>query len=496
MRAKRQVLFQQGPKRAKAGVPRVRVYVDSARRLVTVESTGRAKQSYGLTPAGKREAIAYAKAFFEEANRVKEAASEPVPTVRQLWHRYVVAFQDAWRPKTRLGHGNRWKLWERFVFHDTPADRVTADHLDGFKTALLAQEYASNQVAAMVGLVKQVFRWAVVERKALPHSPVLDYRLRLSQDHGPAEPEEYRLEEFERLVPAMGSPQDSRSWRAWCVLMLAGHQGARANAVLRLKVADLHDGRLWWQRESDKRHRTWSQPIRDGALAAILTAFDWRERDGYHGPWLIYPRPRPAKGPRTDRGGRSWPDGHGPYTYAAFHAQLQKAELAAKVPHLDLRAAHGLRKMVAGEILRLTGNPKAAMDFIGDQDLTLIQNYLKVREDEKDAIATQLDAMDRTRNMDPSRTGGIEGETAPAEVGAGLQLTKSHRSELNRRPLLLKERPQKAAEHETSSETAPFATPAAPKVAETAPEVAPGAHPGIVQQEKAGVQHLPGGSPK
>jgi hypothetical protein len=403
-----------GPRRARAGEIKVRVVVDKSRDLITVEMPKREKRSYPNTRDGRAEAQSFARAFYAEAVSPKPAAIAVVPTVRELFHRYAEAMFGDLRPKTRVGHRNRWRPWEIFAGHDTAADAITLEHMDRFKAELQKQGYVANQVGKMLGMVKQVFRWGV-ERRALVASDVVNYRIRMPADAEVIEPPEYRIEDFEKLVPAIGSPRDVRCWRAWAVLMIVGHQGARANAILRLRLTDVVGGRLHWRKASDKRRREWSQPMRWGAYSAVLTCLWWRERDGYTGPWLIYPRPKAAKD-RADRGGRTWPDEHGPYTYAAFYQQLRAAELAAKVPHADYRAAHGFRKMVAGEILRATNNPKLAMDFIGDRDLTLIKDYLKVREDEKDGAATLLDAADETRNMHPSHTQPTTAEHAEMEV--------------------------------------------------------------------------------
>ena len=47
--------------------------------------------------------------------------------------------------------------------------------------------------------------------------------------------------------------------------------------------------------------------------------------------------------------------------------------------------------MVAGEVLAQMGDPKRAMDFIGDTDLRVMQRYLKRRDDRLTAVAAQLD---------------------------------------------------------------------------------------------------------
>lgn len=427
MRKPRKTLLELGPKR---GAKRVRVYEDRARGMVTVQYAGRRKESFALTPAGRREAIQWAEGYHEQKGVPVPAAAA---TVRETWQRYVEANLNDLRPRTYQLYRTRWNLWEKFIGHDTPAGSVTMEHLDRFKAEMLKQKYAANQVRHTLGQVKRVYRWAAV-RKVVTGSDVPLYEIKFGKDLKAAEPAEYRLEDFERLVPAIGRPDESREWRSWALLMLIGHQGIRINAALHLRVQDVRDGRLWWDHQWDKLHRTWSQPIRDGALAAILTALWWREKDGYDGPWLFYPRPKGLDGRRA-RAGRAWEEGHRPYHATSFYLALGAAEKAAGVPHLDLRGAHGLRKMVAGEVLRATGNPKAAMDFIGDYDLSLVTTYLKVREDQKAGVAELLD----TRNEHPNRTHGPDSKTAPPESGAVAEDTTCRRSDSNRHGLLLVE---------------------------------------------------------
>lgn len=94
---------------------------------------------------------------------------------------------------------------------------------------------------------------------------------------------------------------------------------------------------------------------------------------------------------------------------------MQRAERAAEVPHLELRAAHGLRRMVVNDILEETGGDlEAAAQFIGDKDLKVVRrSYKRVRGDRLASIAERLD---KSLNG-PSDTG----PKLPATTGAGPQ---------------------------------------------------------------------------
>ena len=166
------------------------------------------------------------------------------------------------------------------------------------------------------------------------------------------------------------------------MMMLLGHQGVRINAALHLQWRDVEDDQLIWRAEWDKLGNEWTQPIRDGTVSALLTAKGWRERDGYDGPWVFYrPRRRSRRYDREDA----------PYTVQGFLDALRNAEDRAGVIHRPLRASHGLRKMVAGDVWDETDDATAALQFIGDTDMRQAKKYLKVRAKRMFSIAQRLD---------------------------------------------------------------------------------------------------------
>ena len=102
-------------------------------------------------------------------------------------------------------------------------------------------------------------------------------------------PGEYRAEEFETLLRAF-YPSVHTGWRPWVALMLCGHHGMRANAVLHLRWEDIAwdaDEIIWparWQKNGEP-HR---QPLTWEAVSALETARRWREKLGYTGPWVLF----------------------------------------------------------------------------------------------------------------------------------------------------------------------------------------------------------------
>ncbi len=77
-------------------------------------------------------------------------------------------------------------------------------------------------------------------------------------------------------------------------------------------------------------------------MTALLTALVWRERDYYDGDWVFYASHRRRR--ERDE----------PYRNTSFLKMLGFVEERAGVPHIELRGAHGLRRMVAGEVLQET----------------------------------------------------------------------------------------------------------------------------------------------
>ena len=69
-----------------------------------------------------------------------------------------------------------------------------------------------------------------------------------------------------------------------------------------------------------------------------------------------------------------------------------------------LRAMHGFRRMVVGEIIKLTGDIVAAAHFIGDKDLRIVnKSYTKRRDDQLREVA-EWRATGRIRTDDRSIT--------------------------------------------------------------------------------------------
>jgi hypothetical protein len=72
-------------------------------------------------------------------------------------------------------------------------------------------------------------------------------------------------------------------------------------------------------------------------------------------------------------------------------------------------------------VLAQTGDPKLAMDFIGDTDLRVMQRYLKRRDDRLIALAAQLDTPERCHR---SATRAGAGKGGPRKASSGAEKTE------------------------------------------------------------------------
>ena len=159
------------------------------------------------------------------------------------------------------------------------------------------------------------------------------------------------------------------------------------------------------RRRAARRSREWTQPLRGPTRAALERCRHWREKAQYHGPWVFFSEDARVLAHA----------GEPVYTHQALAAALTQAERRAQVPHLELRAMHGLQRLVVGEIVRVTGDLAAAAQFIGDTDLRVVnRSYLKRRDDQLRAVAEQLDAAQGPAH-DPRKDN--QSATEPADGG-------------------------------------------------------------------------------
>jgi integrase len=194
-----------------------------------------------------------------------------VATTLELWERFAEAEFPHLRPRTQRLYAQRWRRWQVFIGHAFPAAEATLEKLDQYRAALTKVDMAPNQIGEHLKQVKLVYAWAE-QRELVARNRIALYRFKLGKEERRHEPAEYRIEDFERLVAQL-SPQSSRTWRPWALLMVLGHQGVRVRAALHLSSDDVDSAaaRLTWRPAFDKLGREWSQPLRLGTCSALCS---------------------------------------------------------------------------------------------------------------------------------------------------------------------------------------------------------------------------------
>lgn len=377
----------------------VRVFVESfasrnRQSLVRVQWREAGKLRTESLP-DSRENQARAKAFAEgvaERLTLHGRGTNERLTMMELGERYLAAHPtpETWRPRTRQSFIGRWKVWLAFATPTRQIDTVTPDTLDDFRAAMRQQDYAVNQIANHVQLVKSVYRFARA-RKYLLENPIAEYAMKLSRDQRRLEVPEWTAEERDKILAAL-DPRSARTWRAYCAVVLSAVLGVRVNALLNLEWRDVDVTArvIRWRPELDKLAKDRTQPMPRDAVRAVRILRVWRGRLGYAGPFVI-----PGDKRRQKRAG-----GERPYSYQALNQSLKHAATVAQVRWIDYRALHGFRRHVLNNALAITGNIVRAGQFIGDTDLrTLQRSYVRERAEDLRDVADAMTLPRTERNQ-------------------------------------------------------------------------------------------------
>jgi integrase len=341
----------------------------------------RTGKPFPRTRAGKSDALDYATGVALEQERAATPAEPLRLTVAELWARYIEAEFPAFRPNTKRIYRDGWKPWELFVGPATIAEDLGRDSMAQLRAELDRRGWAVNTIRKTFGVVRAVYKWGL-EGELLQRNRVGTYVYKVAKEQRPESPAEFRVEELDKLLVEL--PLDSaRHWRPHGVLAVCGAQGARQWSVVHLTWpdVDLVAGEVTWQGAWDKNGVTWVQPMRDATKAVLAVAQRRRVEAGYEGPYVFFP-------------GRTG-NKQGFYTEQSLWHALKAAEAGADITHLRGRGAHGLRRLLAGEVNELTGNMKLAMDAIGDRSIRMAERYLKRRNDRLAAAFEALDARRR-----------------------------------------------------------------------------------------------------
>jgi len=352
----------------------VALYHEPARKRFTVEvfRDGKPKResvAYRKGGLTQTQARAQAKAIGQQAFLAREeqkTVTQRLGTTKELYERYVVAMDSAWRPATRTSNAYRWRLWQAFIRPESDPDAVTEDTLDDFVRQMRKLQHSPNQIGHTIALVRAVYRLGL-RRKWVTESAPITYEFRKAKDDRKLEPEEYHPGEWERLLKV--TEDSPRRWRLRAILLVQGSQGMRINAILHLTFADvdLERGLITWPAKWMKQGHDFVQPLTAAGREGVALALAWRAVDRYEGPWLFY---SPGRGGVVGRG-------TGPTHYQTIHTALLKAEARAGITHKPYRSTHGFRRMAAENVYTATGEELTAANWIGDKDVKQLRSYLK-----------------------------------------------------------------------------------------------------------------------
>jgi site-specific recombinase XerD len=365
----------------------VRVFVDGDRVYAQWKQDGRRRrESWPNTPEDQAEAKAYALGVAETIARGPQPVVEQL-TLRGTWDRFEESEFIHLREKTKKNYRAHWLKWEVYLGKDAIAEDAKAQDLAGFRSALTKQDYAIGQVHKIITDVKMIHAWGF-RRELLALNRLSLYRFKTAKDERSESPGEYSATEANAIIGTL-SPQLAEQWRPWAAMMIAHGQGARMNAILHLKWDDVDAelGEAVWRARWDKNGREWRQPLTLVAYSALLTAWHWRQRTHYTGPWVFFSS--------HERKQKLGADGRAVYHPTSLERALAIAEGKAGVEHQPYRGMHAFRRGRAGDLYEATGDFRLALQYIDDHDMRMAQKYLKRRPSQLRRATDLVDA-DRT----------------------------------------------------------------------------------------------------
>lgn len=366
----------------------VRCFLERGHELVRVQwrVAGQLRtESWPNTEADRERALAFAETLAEELrdSRERGGPAEPI-TIGKLWESFTEDHFRHLARNTQRIYTEGWRYFELFAGRHFLADDVTLPMISALRLELERRGLRVSVQRNSISTVKLVYKWGH-RRELLTRNRVALYEFRMSKVQRARvkadAPSEYRREQFRALL-AQFDPESATQWRAYVTLALCGYQGRRQHAVLHLQVEDidLEAGVIRWREEWDKVGKGSTTPIRAGARLAIEAALRWREKMGYKGPWLL-----PA-GSSKNKGET--------YTLRAFWVALREAERRAGIKNERGRGGHGFRRMLAGDVAELLGDPVAGLHAIGDSDIRQAERYIKRRDEKLEDAFKRLDEME------------------------------------------------------------------------------------------------------
>lgn len=369
----------------------------------------RRQESFPATPAGKAEAEAFFKGFGDEM-AAKEAKPEPL-TVRGLWTAYLAAEAEHLRPNTLRLYRDAWRTWEQFIGESSIAQDVTIQQIAAYRKALDSRGLATATVKDAIRNARIVYNWG--ERMELiDRNRWHLFVHKVAKEKRTKPRAEYRSDEFLAVWRAL-DPELAGQWRAWVAVGLLGIYGNRQNEILNLQWSWIHGDVVTIDPSVVKTGEEGTLTLFPLTRGILDVARRWAVKDGYTGPYVLYP----------GTGGHPTQQLH--YSIQSLTDAIHRAEKRADVETVKWRAGHGFRRGLVGDLADQTGDVTFALQAIGDKDVRMARHY-RSRRDDKVAAALQERAgrlmpetPESATNVQPNPEIGSSAPVgAPASYGA------------------------------------------------------------------------------
>lgn len=410
----------------------VTVKIDAREDRVVVayrdETGAERKRRYPNTREGRAEAVAFGQGWHAARQEILEArqrreTERPPLTVAALWDAFRASeFSDqvgeGLRFATQRSYSQHWRRFQIYVGGEREATSVTVQEIDEMRALERREGRALNQCHQTHNTVRIVFRWGI-ERGLIPHSPLAVMRWRSRKDAPrPLAPAAYTLEEFERLLAALDK-NDTRQWKPWAFLVLTGHYGQRANAVLHLRWSDIDyaNDQIVWPARYQKQGVSLVRPLLWEAHAALETARIQRERAATFRYRATF---KSLRSSAQGLAAADWVffaerDKSLPISYQSLHYHLKQAERRAGIEAQPFRSFHGLRRMLVTAVIEATGDRAAGLEAVGDRDIKMLSSYDRALDER---VRRSLDAVSTTPEPSAKRPPDAGATTEPNKTGA------------------------------------------------------------------------------
>lgn len=334
----------------------------------------RQQVSFPATDAGQ----AAAEAFYHGRIGAPEALAQAYPgaasapnkplTVSALWDAFKVARSPEVSAKSLKLYADAFKSWRLELGASTPAAAFKSPNIGKFRTKLDQRGLATATIRMTLRNIKLVYNWATNE-DLLPATAWQKYEFRVAQGKKTQQREEFQGDEF-IAIWSQRDPESSDEWRSWVGIGLLGVYGNRASELLGMKWNWITDDHIRIPAASRKNGKALLLALFPLIRRILDVARRWRKKLNYRGPYVLFP---------GQKAGRTNQSKTPHYTIQSLINCLHTAERAAGIEPIPLRATHGFRRGLVGDLVEQTGDATLAVQAIGDTDLRMLESYLVLR---------------------------------------------------------------------------------------------------------------------